>query len=140
MALEHLRVAGILVDMPGPSGCSLERIPMREERSITLGGRVEARDHGGWVFTCTGEAGDRARYFRLAAGVSEQLSGIDADFVGGTSYAGQPNGTLETRWTVRGEVLTGEIELLTVPSAPGTLTMIVLIDLRGTWQGQPPTS
>ena len=36
------------------------------------------------------------------------------------------------------DVMSGEIEMLTVAAAADTLTIVVLIDLRGTWQGAAP--
>lgn len=133
-ALEGIGVSDIFADHLD-RGCDVEGIPKRSERSVTLGGRVEAQDHGGWVFTCRHEAGARTRYFDLASGITDVLQRIGTTFQGGTTFVGSPGGTIETRWKVRGDALKGEIELLTVATNPGTLKMIVLIDLSGTWQG-----
>ncbi len=139
LALEHLRVAGLFVDWAEPNRCELDRVPMTRDRSVTLGGRVEAHDHAGWVFTCREEAGDRTRYFRLASGVATELRALGVDFRGGLSYVGQPGGTLETRWFVTGDVLSGEIEMLATPIEARTFTILVLLDLRGSWQGPQPS-
>jgi len=138
-ALERMRVADIF-GYPADHDCRVEAIPKRSERSVRLGGQVEAHDHGGWVFTCRHETGDRTRYFELASGITRALERIGTTFQGGTSYVGRPGGTIETRWSVRGDVLSGEIEMLTVTSGAKTLTIIVLIDLRGSWQSAPPPS
>jgi hypothetical protein len=136
-ALEGIGVADIF-GIPQDRECSVESIPRRSERSVRLGGRVEAQNHGGWVFTCRHETGDRTRYFELASGITDTLERIGTTFRGATSYVGEPGGTIETRWSVRGDVMSGEIEMLTVAAAADTLTIVVLIDLRGTWQGAAP--
>jgi hypothetical protein len=138
-ALEQLQVADVLEEVAGSGGCDVELIPMARNRSVTLHGRVDAHDHAGWVFTCHHEAGDRTRYFRLASGLAAELSDLGVSFQGGLSYVGDPGNTLETRWTVSGDALSGEIEVLAAPTSGSTLTIVVLLDLRGSWQGQPPS-
>jgi hypothetical protein len=138
-ALEHLQVDNVLEEVAGSGGCDVELIPMARNRSVTLHGRVDALDHAGWVFTCHHEAGDRTRYFRLASGLAAELSDLGVSFQGGLTYVGDPGNTLETRWTVSGDVLSGEIEVLAAPTSGSTLTIVVLLDLRGSWQGQPPS-
>jgi hypothetical protein len=138
-ALERFSIIDIF-GLPSERDCGVETIPKRSERSVRLGGQIDARDHGGWVFTCRHENGDRIRYFELASGITNTLASIGTTYEGGTSYVGEPGGTIETRWRVRADVMSGEIELLTVSTTPDTLKMVVLVDLRGTWQGGRPAS
>lgn len=139
LALESLQAPGVFVGHKGID-CSVEPIPMVLGRSRRLDGTVEARDHGVWVFTCRHEAGDRNRYFLLASDVTDELANNGAAFQGSTSYVGDPGELLETRWLVSGDVLSGEIELLATAPRSRTLTLVLLVDLRGSWQGEPPTS
>ncbi len=138
MALENLQIAARFSEGSG-TDCSVEPIPMVLGRSRRLDGTVEAHDHGVWVFSCRHETGDRNRYFVLASAVTDELARIGATFLGSTSYVGDPGGLLETRWQVDGTVLSGEIELLAVPAATQVLTLVLQVDLRGTWQGSPPS-
>jgi hypothetical protein len=139
-ALEHLQVAGLFANWREAHRCDMERIPLTRDRSVTLGGRVEAHDHAGWVFTCHDDAGDRTRYFRLASGVATELQDLGVEFQGGLSFVGPPGGTLETRWIVAGDALSGEIEMIAGPIESRTFTILVLLDLRGSWDGAEPSS